>query len=126
MEYVQVESPFPFLERRFGEVGLLGNIEDIVQQENPTPELAECAYHLGYFEEASAVADAVSKSYFERSVRTMKYSETRVSRSSLSFALAFVTMIEETIEKIRQGRIIAAVSKARFALASLPYLVKIR
>jgi len=60
--FVQVESPFPFLERRFGEVGLLGNIEDLVQQENPTPELAECAYHLGYFEEASAVADAVAAS----------------------------------------------------------------
>ena len=62
MGFVQVESPFPFLERRFGEVGLLGNIEDLAEQENPTPELVECAYHLGYFEEASAVADAVAAS----------------------------------------------------------------
>ena len=62
MEFVQVESPFPFLERRFGEVGLLGNIEDLVEREEPTVELAECAYHLGYFEEATRVAGAVANS----------------------------------------------------------------
>ncbi|MBE6471152.1 MAG: hypothetical protein E7000_05515 [Coriobacteriaceae bacterium] len=54
-------SPMPYLERRFGETGIIDAIEEISQAENPTVELAECAYHMGYPEEAAIAADAIAR-----------------------------------------------------------------
>lgn len=57
-----IESPFPFLEWRFGESGLLEGIEELAQTEEPTMALVECAYHMGYFEEAAEAAGRLVKS----------------------------------------------------------------
>ena len=62
MEVRHRESPLPFLERRFGEMGLIENVEELVQSDDCTVEIAECAYHMGYFEEAAAAAEKMAES----------------------------------------------------------------
>ncbi|MDO4534066.1 MAG: LuxR C-terminal-related transcriptional regulator [Coriobacteriia bacterium] len=43
-------------------MGLVEGIEELVQMDNPTVEIVECAYHMGYFEEAAAAAEKVAVS----------------------------------------------------------------
>lgn len=54
-----IESPFPYLERRFGEKGIISSIEELSQVEAPSIELADCAYHMGYLEEAAEALGAL-------------------------------------------------------------------
>ena len=43
-------------------MGLIDSIEVLAQIDDPTLEIVECAYHLGYFEEAAAAAEKVAAS----------------------------------------------------------------
>ena len=43
-------------------MGLIDNVEELVQADDCTIEIAECAYHMGYFEEAAAAAEKVAES----------------------------------------------------------------
>ena len=66
VEIDRMDPSMPFLEWRFGEEAILKHIEELAQIEEPALVLVECAYHMGYFQEAAEAAEAVARKGSEK------------------------------------------------------------